>query len=542
MKEFCIILPAVKKNVAFPDDLIKKLNGITLLQRALDKAASIAELQDVYVVTDSEEITLISTRYGVNVVYNKYLRLTLDDVLKVLKFFLVRVAKKYENVILLWAYTPLVTKAIVLKAYEELLLNKERDVLITVKEELHRVFSPTDNGLKSIMLDDSCKKVFTAVKSFSIFKSELLIKNNEDKLNIHPFLLDNDIVEIKSYQDWWICSRLLKRKKILFRVIGSDDVGMGHIYRSLTLAHEISDHEIRFITDTENSIAVYKIAGNDYLIEAVEKRDMVDKILSIRPHLVINDILDTEKEYVLRLKDAGIKIVNFEDVGSGAALSDITFNELYETSVITDGNIKWGRGFYFLRDEFDNAKPHRFKKDVTGILVTFGGTDPINLTTAILLTILDFCKEMGIMIYIVAGPGYLFKDELSRIIAALDYDKVFFTFATGVISSIMEKTQIAISSNGRTVYELAHMNITGIIISQNDRETRHPFANEANGFIPVGIYENGVTERVVLQRLKDLVLDVKYRQRLFYRVRLSNFSKNKKKVLKMILNLIEDYE
>ena len=32
--------------------------------------------------------------------------------------------------------------------------------------------------------------------------------------------------------------------KIIFNVIGGTDIGMGHIYRSLSVAHEITDHNI----------------------------------------------------------------------------------------------------------------------------------------------------------------------------------------------------------------------------------------------------------------------------------------------------------
>ena len=62
-----------------------------------------------------------------------------------------------------------------------------------------------------------------------------------------------------------------------------------------------------------------------------------------------------------------------------------------------------------------------------------------------------FCKEQGITIHIVTGPGYGGYDNLEAEVAA---DKgVYLTHASGVISSIMKQTQLAITSNGRTVSE-----------------------------------------------------------------------------------------
>ena len=61
------------------------------------------------------------------------------------------------------------------------------------------------------------------------------------------------------------------------------------------------------------------------------------------------------------------------------------------------------------------------------------------------------------------------------------------TKSTGVISSIMEQCQLAIVSNGRTVYELAHMNIPSITIAHHIREETHKFASKENGFLPLSI-------------------------------------------------------
>ena len=49
-----IIIPAIKKNVAFTDDLVKKLAGTSLVQRAIDKAKRIVPREHIYIVTDSE--------------------------------------------------------------------------------------------------------------------------------------------------------------------------------------------------------------------------------------------------------------------------------------------------------------------------------------------------------------------------------------------------------------------------------------------------------------------------------------------------------
>ena len=52
-----VLIPALKKTVAFQDDLVKKLNGISLVQRAINKAIELeVDKKDIHLLTDSEEI------------------------------------------------------------------------------------------------------------------------------------------------------------------------------------------------------------------------------------------------------------------------------------------------------------------------------------------------------------------------------------------------------------------------------------------------------------------------------------------------------
>ena len=105
----------------------------------------------------------------------------------------------------------------------------------------------------------------------------------------------------------------------------------------------------------------------------------------------------------------------------------------------------------------------------------------------------------------------------------------------------MQKSQLAIVSNGRTVYELAHMNIPAIVISQHKRENTHSFACNENGFIPLGLFENGSTEIKVVKQLERLLDDEEYRHQLFKQTTKYRFNNNKKKVLKCMLALLAEH-
>lgn len=315
---------------------------------------------------------------------------------------------------------------------------------------------------------------------------------------------------------------------------------MGHIFRSLALAHEISDHEIRFVCDTQSAIAANKLAGYDYWLGVYEPQDIEQAILDIEPDMVINDMLNTDAAYVHRLKANGIKVVNFEDLGSGASEADLTINDLYDEPQLPGENILWGSEWFFVRDEFISARPHTFSPDVRRLLITFGGTDPNDLTRKILHAVAPYCAENGIVIDVVTGDGYGRIEALEREVSNSSSVFIQYTHATGVISHIMESCQIAICSNGRTVYELAHMNIPAIVVSHHERENTHCFAQENNGFVSIGLWNGEETVLAVKARLKQLVENESYRKTLFDNARSANFVHSKQKVVDQVLRLLEN--
>jgi len=519
--QLLIVIPAIKKNAVIPDQLVKKLNGITLIQRAINTAKEITN--NIFIITDSEEISLIAQRNSIEFYRNSKLKLTSENILDITLGIIEN--KNYTDILIYRANTPLVDSSLLKVAYREFL--EEPNYILTSVKRVNRKLleykNMTLNGVES--------RYFQELKAFYIFKKD--IKNRLFK----PFIIDDEkSIEIQNYQDWWVCEKILQRKRIIFNVIGSIEIGMGHIYHSLALAHEITDHEIIFICDEKYEIAVEKIASMDYRV--ISTKDTLKTILELKPHLVINDILNTKKEYIKALRENNIKVINFEDLGEGSKYANLVFNELYDTPQLKGDNYLWGYKYLALRDEFDSATPHRFKERVDSVLITFGGTDQNNLTLQTLKSIVPICRLYNIKIYIVCGSAYAFKDELSKFLEKLDYKSIEFTYNSGVISKIMEKTQIAISSNGRTVYELADMNIPSIIISHHQRENTHNFASLDKGFINLGVVDKNTSTKLKRSFLK-LVKDRDYRELLFLNIEKYSFRENKQKVVEKIFEVLE---
>jgi len=324
--------------------------------------------------------------------------------------------------------------------------------------------------------------------------------------------------------------------RIVFRVIGNQSVGMGHVYRSLSLAHELTDCEVLFVTDSDSDKVVRTLTGGEYWTGTFPKDTLVRHIIELMPDLVVFDALNTDEETIKEIRDQEIKVLSFEDLGTGSKFTNLTINELYDEHKLEGDNYRWGNEFFFVRDEFLHAKPRKYQKHIDSILLTFGGVDQHDLSRRVYYAVRSVCKQRNISIHIVTGPGYsgyeTLEDEL------LGIEGVTLTHATGAISGIMEESTLAITSNGRTVYELAHMNIPSIVISQHERENTHRFACEENGFIMLGLYRRGVTEKMAEHELIRLIDQQDYCCNLYSKLLVHKFSENKHRVVSELKNLL----
>lgn len=544
MQERCILIPAIKKNAVIPDQLVKKLAGITLMERALNTARACVPAHDILTFTDSEEICLICERAHTRAIYNKAFKFKSLDIVEEMKELLEKLRPEYKHCIILRASCPLLTWIDVEKAWKKY-RESGADALITVRAARQRMWAPgADNTIQALLADmggaDSGQKdILLETRALIILNLALLNGARKASGKTLPYFLGEKSHEIQSYQDWWICERLLERRHVVFVVAGFPAIGMGHVYRALMLAHEISSHKITFVCTRESEMAVESVANRDYPVIRQGAEPLVQTVLAQNPDLVINDILNTSAEYMQGLAASGTRCVNFEDEGTGADLANLVINALYEKKYDSD-RTRCGPDYFCLRDEFVNAPRNAFRQQVKTLLITFGGTDPNNSAMRCLNIVAPICRAYAIAIRIVAGPGYAHKDELEAALTELANPQFSFAWATNIMSRMMENVDLAICSAGRTVYELAHMRIPALVLATHDREASHNFARARNGFAFVG-----VAEKITDNRIRNMflaMLDPKRRARFWERQNKFNFAGNKARVVGLLENQLEQSE
>lgn len=538
MKERCVVIPALKKHAVIPDQLVKKLAGETLIARALNTARACVPGEDIITLTDSEEIALVCSRAGARYSLDPSLRFRTWNLLAETKDFLTSLLPQYRRCVILRPSCPLLTWVDVEDAYRNF-AESDADCLISVKNVRQRLWKRDRDSLRAFLeniADETEETGFVIeTRALVILNLDILLHPDESS-RVMPWFLDERSLEIEDYQDWWICERLLERRHAVFVVAGYPAIGMGHVYRALMLAHEITSHKISFVCTRESELAAASVAARDYRVYKQGEEPLWQTVAALKPDLVINDFLNTEKEYVNALLDRGARVVNFEDVGPGADLADLVVNALYDKADCRP-NARCGPRYFCLRDEFVHARRNPFREKVSVLLITFGGVDRRDCSRRVLDLTAPICLALGIAIRVVAGPGYAHAENMKKRIAELENPLITFTWATNVMSRMMEDADLAICSAGRTVYELAHMRVPGIVLATHEREATHTFARPRNGFAFAG-----VMDKVSDRRLRNLFLAMlkqERRARYWERQNRLSFAGNKQRVVGLLEDQLE---
>jgi spore coat polysaccharide biosynthesis predicted glycosyltransferase SpsG len=295
---------------------------------------------------------------------------------------------------------------------------------------------------------------------------------------------------------------------------------------------------VRFVCEARSELAAATIRQHNYEVDVCPDGGLLAAILGLKPHLVINDLLDTDAAYVAALKTAGCRVVNFEDLGPGADHADLVVNALYDDDPGRPGHLA-GPDYFCLRDEFVYGAERAVRPSVGRILVTFGGVDENNLTMRSIDVLVPVCRSRRIAIDVVVGPGFRYHAELDSAVRRHAYPELRVAAATSRISDYMLAADMAMTSGGRTVLELASLRVPTIVVCQNARELTHSFATPENGILNLGLH-SAIGDDDLESAVVGLIDDARLRDRLREKLSRRDLTGGKRRVAKAIAALLED--
>ena len=538
-----IVIPARGGSKRIPRKNVRIMCGKPLICYSIENAKALKQYMDVDVAvsTDDEELGGIVEKRGVYVIKRPAElatdKVTLDPVIfHAVNYMEEKMGKKYDTVITMQATSPTL-KFETVKAAIEFFENSEWDTVISAMNKPHLSW-----GIKDGVITKNYEKRLNSQElpanyletgGFLITRRECVTENGRigEKVNIFE-ISEEEAMDIDTYSDWILCENILRRKKIVFRTVGKMQLGMGHIYRCLTLAYKLTGHEITFVCDKESDIGIAKIRESNFPLEVIADEDDFERFLAEeKPDILVNDILDTTEEYMTMVIKYCKRTVNFEDVGKGAKYADAVINALYEKGEKLHNEF-YGSKYFCIRDEFLEEHPKEFSDEVENVMIIFGGADPSDLTGRLY----EICKVLHeknpkLNFHFLLGFAYPFKDR----IVTDEENHIFIHNDVKRVSSYMSKMDLAITSQGRTVYELASMGVPAIVMAQNEREAEHVFAGIQNGFINLGLGKDQDDETII-STISWLLSTPKVRSEM-RKLQLSvDFSKGQDRVIKLIMS------
>ena len=440
---------------------------------------------DVLVSTDSEEISELALLYGGNYIKRpKRLTKNSTSVKEICLDTLQKLEKKnihYEKCLVLHPKIPLIKISTINNFFKNLEKNESTifGIASIIDSELGYEIETSKNLMKLYPL----KKPLGILNKIVAFNTNQFIKNNGNFVS--PFyglkLSNEETHSLISYHDFGTFEQILNRKKILVRIDSTIKIGMGHIFNMLTILNHFRNDEIMILMHKNRNLGYKKFKENLYNVTFFASNDEFNKILTkFKPDIIFNDILNTKASYMKKLHNHATMIVNFEDQGEGRKFANLVFNPIFEKQKSLSNEF-FGSKYACVRDEFRIWKNEILSKNTHKILISFGGTDQNNITEKT-ISIIEKNNIKNIEFILLLGFGYMHKKMIKQKIKNLQKNNFNIVLVDGsdFIAKYTRDIDFAIVSNGRTVFELASMNIPILAISVNTREQNHNFVKKQN--------------------------------------------------------------
>ena len=239
----------------------------------------------------------------------------------------------------------------------------------------------------------------------------------------------------------------------VFCIESSHARGMGHLYRSLTLADALSRRggDVRFLVN-DHAPSLEILARRGFASETVDLATdaggwEAETVQRLQASVWINDRLDTSAAHVERVKATGTPVATFDDRGSGAARSDLNVAALVfdpkEVRRLQGARVLNGVDYLLLNP--DIARFRRPRTQMHRVLVTLGGADTYGATVKVVRLLRDKTSQVTVVL----GPAFVHHDALAAVLPT------HFDVKHGVASMAeeMARHDVAVTGGGMTPFE-----------------------------------------------------------------------------------------
>lgn len=297
-------------------------------------------------------------------------------------------------------------------------------------------------------------------------------------------------------------------KTIVFQADASPAIGMGHLMRCIALAQAFIKNgaEVVFLVDSHTheiaqSLPAFTFnqiefdhqatteSGVDYLLKLMASHHIL-------PDLFILDGYHYSLLYREQLKSSLVKMnasLAIIDDNGGEKAGDLIHADIIinptclqneppdYASIAPFSRVLAGEKFRLLRQEF-SEQPIIAYENRQGIVLTMGGTDPLNYSQYCLKVLQGMRLEQPIRVLI--SKGFKYKTQLIKQIDCLPKNFSYVEQADN-IAEIFANAKLVISAAGGTQFELYAMQTPAILLVSFDNQWRNSQAAKQQGWAEV---------------------------------------------------------
>ena len=539
------LVPARLGSKGIPRKALKRLSGQPLVVHTLEKLSSIAPRTRIIVSTESSEIAEVCRPYAVIHERPPELaddKITLDavavDVLRSAAMGRLPEIEPAEYLLTIQATCPFLRIDTIARCAAAL-RNGEASSIVTVAVDSHLRWRLDGDGQVHPLFEARKNRQelpseyretggVTGTSIANILAKEMRLIDPIELVTVEA----EEALDLDTPMDWAIAEYLSSAKRVIIRADASYQIGTGHIYRAIALAYELGEHRVTIVTrcDHEYRLGVDILAQHPFDVVAVPTED--DFLLLLKdehPDLTILDVLSSGYDYMRTVIMYSVKVVTLEDFGPGAMLADVRINDLYHDA----GPRCWtGVNYSIVHPCFESTTRRvEFARAVNKIVVTFGGSDPADLTQ-LALDALDGLSFDG-HIDVVLGPG-----KQTRPVVGQSLPDVTIHAHVENMALLARDADLAITSAGRTVTELMILGIPTVVLCQHARETTHTHASMVNGVVNLGLGEL-VTQDQLARTIQYLIDHPDQRRLMHDRALAAVAQRSNRQVAQAIMGLFQ---
>lgn len=485
LQNIYVIIPARGGSRGIPEKNLTYFNGETLLSRAIKLALKVTCPEKVIVSTNDDEIEKLAALFNVGIVKRPIHlcgdNVTLDPVINN-ACEMTGINDPEALIITLQVTSPNLTLGTLNAAINQMNLSG-CDTLISATSLKHLTWRKHDGkflpNYEARVNRQYMAEIYQETGAFLITKNKWVSNQTRiGKIKDIYVVPDDEADDVDDILDYHAAIKRTANNKIAFKLVGNNKVGTGHIFNCINLARKLPEFEKHFFVTHEDDIAVDILKGRMYNVTVCNIHEIDDKILAFRPKVAILDKLDTTIEEIQKLKNSEIQVISFEDLGAGSHYTDLTVNPLYPET-LSKGTILSGPRYFSPNPNFFMPRHHVDETD--DLLVFFGGTDPCNHTESLIWLLKDNEISEKFSTTVLLGIGAQLSDQCFNYIENCEH--INLVKYTNDICALISRHRLAITSAGRTMYELAYLKKPFLVCFQNERERRHFNAINENAII-----------------------------------------------------------